>query len=86
MFGTVVEYHYLKVDKNESKTNECVYDYLLKNYKIKGLTKENLMDLFGEESTIKGVSTKQIEAFCDKYNIALYCLKLTFESLSSLFT
>lgn len=76
MFGTVVKYHYLQVDENESQTNECVYDFILKNYKIKGLNKAKLLELFNETSSSTGVTTKQIDI----------CNGFTLEVISSFYT
>jgi hypothetical protein len=32
MYGTVVNYHYLQVESNTTENNDCVYQFLIKNY------------------------------------------------------
>ena len=65
MFGTVLRYHYLDVDANESPGYDCVYQYLLN-------TRQKLLDLFKEESESTGVTARQVEAFCSKYRIPMH--------------
>jgi hypothetical protein len=70
-------YHYIYADANEAN-GDCVYKFLLERYqpKIKKLTIENLLKLFKEPNRYTGVSPLQLQVFCSKYNIAMYCLDL----------
>ena len=78
MYGTSLSYNYLKVERNDSTDNSCVYDFLMKQYsnEIKGLPPELLMKLFDEPSLFSGVTTRQILKFCKMYKISCYSLDL----------
>lgn len=78
MYGVAINYHYLRVEPNDSATNECVFQYLLSNYQryYKKLTKEYLMELFQIKDSTQGVSTGEIIKFCEKFKIPLYALDL----------
>ena len=76
MFGTVINYHYLKAEPNVAVNNDCVYQFLLKKYGNTKITQQTLLDIFSETSTKRGVSTRQIAKFCEKFNISMYALDL----------
>ncbi|KAI8836004.1 hypothetical protein BJ741DRAFT_686289 [Chytriomyces cf. hyalinus JEL632] len=96
MYGTVLSYHSLRIDPNQTDQNDCVYQYLLKTYSkhIKDLSEEKLREIFFEEEfdiddfdddtattyrvpiSQDGVSTSQIQEFCETYGISLYALDL----------
>ena len=80
MYGVSLKYHYLPVEPNVSSNMECVYLYLLDCYGryIKSLTKESLLEIFGETNPKNGVTTFQIIEFCRLYNINCYALDLEF--------
>ena len=81
MKGCSLKYHYLNIDTNDSPTNECVYQYLMKKYKpyIKSLSKAKLMELFEVTNSAEGIDTNQIIKFCNHYKISVYALDMEFK-------
>jgi hypothetical protein len=81
MYGSVVNYHYLQVESNTTENNDCVYQFLIKNYSryIKNIDKNVLMQYLYDDDGIFGVNTEQIQRFCHHYGISLYALDLEFK-------
>jgi hypothetical protein len=76
MYGSVLSYHHVNVDANEADNGNCVYQYLIKEYqpKKKSICLETLLEIFKEKDECNGVTTRQLESFCQKYGIPLYAL------------
>jgi hypothetical protein len=81
MYGAVVNYHYLQIESNTTENNDCVYQFLIKNYSkyIRNIDKSVLMEYLYDDDGTLGVTTEQIQRFCHHYGISLYALDLEFK-------
>ncbi|KAJ3088328.1 hypothetical protein HK100_008074, partial [Physocladia obscura] len=87
MYGAVLNYYNLKIDPNETGDSNCVVTFLLHAYSkhIKTLSESKLREIFSEsedelgDSSLQeeGVSTTQVQRFCQQYGISMYAIDLS---------